>query len=191
MDDYKTIGRLLRTSREERYVSLDQASKALHIRARYLQALEEGNFPELPGVAYTKGYLQSYAAYLQLDKEEMLRRFELVEEMLAKQGFYLPEVFSKEKNPAPVILWGSMVTAVLLYMLWVVVLAPYYEPPSVVEPFNLTSQPPDVDFVAPANDGSCLNAQFPLYPPCYWEKQQNSNLLPLRRRLTTVMELAQ
>ena len=41
-------------------------------RARYLAALERGEWRELPGAVYTKGFLRNYALYLGLDPEEIL-----------------------------------------------------------------------------------------------------------------------
>ena len=41
--------------------------KAIRIRDRYLQALEEERWELLPGDAYVKGFLRTYADYLGLD----------------------------------------------------------------------------------------------------------------------------
>jgi hypothetical protein len=43
------------------------------IRARYLAALERGDYREVPGAVYTKGFLRNYAIYLNLDPEDVLR----------------------------------------------------------------------------------------------------------------------
>ena len=39
---------------------------------RYLAALERGDYRELPGAVYTKGFLRNYALYLGLDPDDVL-----------------------------------------------------------------------------------------------------------------------
>lgn len=66
------IGRILEQAREERGISLHQAEQATKIRARYLQELERENFDVLPPV-YVQGSLRTYADYLGLDAEALVR----------------------------------------------------------------------------------------------------------------------
>jgi cytoskeletal protein RodZ len=62
----------LLAARERKGVDLYRAERDTKIRARYLQALEHGDYRELPGAVYTKGFLRNYALYLGLDPEEVL-----------------------------------------------------------------------------------------------------------------------
>jgi len=64
-------GRLL-AAREEKGVDLYRAERDTKIRARYLGALERGDYRELPGAVYTKGFLRNYAAYLGLDPDDVI-----------------------------------------------------------------------------------------------------------------------
>src|SRR4051812_5642092 len=118
-EGYSDIGILLTRARERMGMNLWQASQAMHIRVKYLEALENGNLADMPGTAYTKGYLQAYASFLQLDKEEILRRFTAVENALPQRGFFFPEVFSKEKKPGRGLIWGSLALAFVAYLSWV------------------------------------------------------------------------
>lgn len=61
------IGATLREARQRRGLSLDDVQKSLHFRVRYLTALEEEHWDLLPGEAYTKGFLRTYAEFLGLD----------------------------------------------------------------------------------------------------------------------------
>ena len=61
------IGATLVEAREKRKLTLDDVQKELRIRGRYLSALEEGQWSVLPGEAYTRAFLRSYAEYLGLD----------------------------------------------------------------------------------------------------------------------------
>ena len=53
-------------------MDLYRAERDTKIRARYLGALERGDYKELPGAVYTKGFLRNYALYLGLDPDDVL-----------------------------------------------------------------------------------------------------------------------
>jgi len=69
------IGDLLRTERENKGLSLFDVEERTKIRAKYLQALEEENFEEIPGEAYRIGFLRNYARFLELDPEPILNQY--------------------------------------------------------------------------------------------------------------------
>ena len=62
----------LLAARERKGVDLYRAERDTKIRARYLGALERGEYRELPGDVYVKGFLRNYALYLGLDPEDVL-----------------------------------------------------------------------------------------------------------------------
>ncbi|HET7566481.1 MAG TPA: RodZ domain-containing protein [Gaiellaceae bacterium] len=61
------IGPSLREARARRGLSAEDVQKAIRIRDRYLHALEEERWELLPGDAYVKGFLRTYAEFLGLD----------------------------------------------------------------------------------------------------------------------------
>ena len=65
----------LAAARERKGVDLLRAERDTKIRARYLAALERGDYRELPGAVYTKGFLRNYAIYLGLEPEDVLRQW--------------------------------------------------------------------------------------------------------------------
>ncbi len=65
----------LLAARERKGVDLYRAERDTKIRARYLSALEHGEFRELPGTVYTKGFLRNYAMYLGLDPDDVLQQW--------------------------------------------------------------------------------------------------------------------
>jgi cytoskeletal protein RodZ len=65
----------LYAAREIKGVDLYRAERDTKIRARYLSALERGDYKELPGAVYTKGFLRNYALYLGLDADEILEQW--------------------------------------------------------------------------------------------------------------------
>jgi cytoskeleton protein RodZ len=65
----------LRAARERIGWSLPAMASALRIRLQHLEALEEGRIGDLPGNAYTLGFVRTYASALGLDPNEVARRF--------------------------------------------------------------------------------------------------------------------
>jgi cytoskeletal protein RodZ len=65
----------LTAARERKGVDLVRAERDTKIRVRYLSALENGDYRDLPGAVYTKGFLRNYAIYLGLDPEDVLRQW--------------------------------------------------------------------------------------------------------------------
>ena len=64
-----SLGSLLRRSREERHIDLDEAASVTRIRRHYLGALENEEWRKLPSQVFVKGFLRSYAEFLGLDTE--------------------------------------------------------------------------------------------------------------------------
>jgi cytoskeleton protein RodZ len=65
------IGPTLREARNRRKVDLSEVEAAIKIRVRYLQAIENEEWEALPGGAYTRGFIRTYASYLGLDGERL------------------------------------------------------------------------------------------------------------------------
>jgi cytoskeleton protein RodZ len=69
------IGASLREAREKRGLALADVQKELRIRERYLNALETERWELLPGEAYVKGFLRTYAEFLGLNSSLYLDEF--------------------------------------------------------------------------------------------------------------------
>ncbi|MDX9893584.1 MAG: helix-turn-helix domain-containing protein [Patescibacteria group bacterium] len=67
-----TIGQRLKNRREEFRLTLVEVAKNIGISAKYLSALEDGDYRRLPGEVYTKSFLKSYVKFLGLDHQEIL-----------------------------------------------------------------------------------------------------------------------
>src|SRR4029077_13370199 len=89
VDPGPSLPERLYAARERKGVDLYRAERDTKIRARYLGALERGDYKELLGAVYTKGFLRNYALYLGLDPEEVLTQWR------SERG--------DSKEPAPVI----------------------------------------------------------------------------------------
>ena len=69
------IGNSLREARTRRPVDFNQAELATKIRVKYLRALEDERFDQLPSQTYVKGFLRTYAEYLGLDGQLYVDEF--------------------------------------------------------------------------------------------------------------------
>jgi hypothetical protein len=70
-----TIGQRLRQARQERGAELSDVEVATKIRVKFLAAMEEDRWDELPAPAYARGFLDIYARHLGLDHEELLDEY--------------------------------------------------------------------------------------------------------------------
>lgn len=70
------LGHWLQEARQARGLSLEQAEVETRIRFKFLSALEEGNYDELPAEVYARGFVRNYALFLGLDPVEALEKYE-------------------------------------------------------------------------------------------------------------------
>ncbi len=69
------IGATLREARGRRQLELHEVEAAIKIRARFLRAIENEEWDVLPGGAYTRGFIRTYANYLGLDGDRIAEDF--------------------------------------------------------------------------------------------------------------------
>lgn len=87
------IGSSLRQARDHRGVALAQAEEETRIRSRYLRALEDERFDLIPGTAYVRAFLRTYADYLGLEAEPFVDEY--------NERFAPPEEPLPELAPLP------------------------------------------------------------------------------------------
>jgi len=71
----REIGLALKEGRLARGLEIGDVAKSTCISARYLKAMEEGQFQNIPNV-FDKGYLKLYAKALDLDPNRLLALYE-------------------------------------------------------------------------------------------------------------------
>jgi cytoskeletal protein RodZ len=76
-DEVHKLGEVLRAAREAKGVDIGRVERETKIRERYLSALERGDYGDLPGSVYTKGFLRNYGTYLGLDPEYLIDLYRL------------------------------------------------------------------------------------------------------------------
>lgn len=85
-----TLGERFRKIRSERRISLMEVSRATKIRVRYLEAIEEGEYDKLPAEVYVRGFLRSYASYLVVPEDAILRLYERERNIRKNLGHIAP-----------------------------------------------------------------------------------------------------
>jgi cytoskeleton protein RodZ len=72
----KRFGDELRSEREQKRVTLETICAVTKVSVRHLEALEGGNYGELPGGVFRKGILRSYLGAVGLEESPWMERFE-------------------------------------------------------------------------------------------------------------------
>lgn len=90
------IGATLREARNRRKLDLSEVEEAIKIRPRFLLALENEEWDVLPGGAYTRGFIRTYAAYLGLDGERLADEYRRATDTAAGE-----RVVPKRVEPVP------------------------------------------------------------------------------------------
>jgi cytoskeletal protein RodZ len=71
-----SIGQKIKEARESLGLTIDDIKVKTKIRSRYLNALEEDNYDVIPGEAYVKVFIKSYARYVGLDGDELANEYQ-------------------------------------------------------------------------------------------------------------------
>lgn len=69
------MGSTFRTEREKQGLTIKDVERETSIRAKYLEALEQGRYDALPGEVYVKGFIRNYAKFLHLNAEKLVQEY--------------------------------------------------------------------------------------------------------------------
>lgn len=70
------LGAQLRAAREKQAYSVAEVAERLFLSSSQVNAIEQGNYNDLPAEVFVKGYLRSYAKLLQLDPALILAQYQ-------------------------------------------------------------------------------------------------------------------
>ncbi|MGG5886430.1 helix-turn-helix domain-containing protein [Falsiroseomonas sp. HC035] len=114
------VGEELASARLALGLTVEEMATRLRIRRPYLEALEEGRLRDLPGPAYATGFVRAYATALDLDADEMVRRFRDLSGAAANQKTPLifPEPVPERGVPAGAVVVVGAVLAIGSYVAW-------------------------------------------------------------------------
>ena len=114
-----SVGSLLRASRMKLELDLRDVAETLNIRFIYLEAIEDGRYEDLPGAVYVVGFIRSYADYLGLDSEEVVRSYKNEESSQSgKTELIFPVPIPQSSIPGGAVMLIGVVVSLLVYVGW-------------------------------------------------------------------------
>lgn len=109
------IGETLRERRMALKIDVHEVEEATKIRAKYLRALENEEYNLLPGSAYAKSFLRTYADYLDLDSRALVDEYRSLDHHTEEEPMvYSP---SQPKRAVSLIPWLAAVVVIGLIVL--------------------------------------------------------------------------
>jgi cytoskeletal protein RodZ len=141
----KTIGEILREERQRYRLSIKKLAQKTCIKEKYLRALEDNQFDQLPAATFVKGYIKIYAQIFSFDHQPLIallrRDFkESVKGQLVPREFIKPVLKKRQ-------LWGPATFVVLGLALTFITLISY-----VGFQWYRLAQPPDLKIISPVED---------------------------------------
>lgn len=134
---FETIGETLRQARLNKKISLDELQQITKIQKRYLEAIDNDDFDQLPGKFYVRAFIRQYAEAVGEDGDHLVDVFDGKSKLSAGEVVARPEpetvsgsrkaMHQEEANPSkfwtslPVILLGLVALAIITvvgYMTW-------------------------------------------------------------------------
>ena len=141
-DSFKRIGLTLRDARRLQSQSIKEVSDQLRISIDYLSKLETGAFYDLPAPAYVKGFLRSYAQYLELVPDELVARYAALSTVEdAKTCHKMPMTTRPPQRSAPAVASMLLVVAAVAYGSWFWIKQDAENPESLVTATNEIKKP--------------------------------------------------
>lgn len=119
LDEPGGVAGILRSARVRAGIDLYAAADKLCIRYRFLEAIEQGHFDELPGPTYALGFVRTYAELLGLDSKEIVHQFKEEGQGLSRrQALVFPEPLQEARFPSSRALIMAVVLAGAVYGGW-------------------------------------------------------------------------
>jgi cytoskeleton protein RodZ len=95
------IGEVLRGSRARQGLDMRTVEERTKIRIKYLRALESENWEVLPGPAYAKGFLRTYARFLGIDADALVDEYRRQVEVARQTPYGIADgVLERHRRPS-------------------------------------------------------------------------------------------
>ena len=83
------LGKTLKTSRNRKFLTIEEVSSITKIKEHYLSALEEEDFDQLPARVYSIGFINNLADLYDLQSTELILAFDKLKDNSVKlKTFY-------------------------------------------------------------------------------------------------------
>jgi cytoskeletal protein RodZ len=119
-DSTRSVGELLRSTRESRKLTLTDVHQDTKMTIPVLRALEQDDFSPFESEIYLKGFLKTYAKYLGLDPDQTVRKLEDQRGTAVPAGvatWDIEESIKEEKVKSPRILTRVIVPLLILVII--------------------------------------------------------------------------
>jgi cytoskeletal protein RodZ len=120
----ESVGQFLRRHREARGMSLEEIARATRVPLASMERLEAGQFDELPGEVFVRGFLKSYARAVEIPIDEALARYTASRRV----AWVTPLPISTPARPARSGRFGVAIAFVLLLFLFALALSIVLKP---------------------------------------------------------------
>lgn len=181
LENYEQLGRLLRNARLDQKLNLQDVAHRLHIRHRYLAALEEGELEQLPGDTFVTGYLRRYAMFLGLNEESVVQCYRGIGTLPQRRLLHIPDTLRTAQHPSRRLVAATLLCAFLLATLW-----EYTHPGR--RNMNTSMLPVPQPASSPLPPVACRSAGA-TWPPCYYRQNRLFSAVGVSPPQRTVMEL--
>ncbi len=116
------VGSMLHDARLKLGKKINEAAKDLCIRRSYLEAMEAGNYDEIPEAPYGIGFIRSYANYLGLNSARMVQLYkeETAANSQAAGDYYVMEPQAEVTAPNKKYILISLLAIFLVYFSWII-----------------------------------------------------------------------
>ncbi len=108
MSPTSTFGEHLKREREMRGVSLEEISAATRISVRFLEALENEHWAQLPGGIFNRGFIRSVARFLGMDEEGLVAEYALETRERPEIAVWTKEPVRKRRN------WFAIIATIIV-----------------------------------------------------------------------------
>ncbi len=115
MSDAVSIGRQLRTAREQQGLSVAQVAGSLRVDVAVIESLEAGRFFALGAPVFARGYLRHYAELLGESLDEVTGRYQALQEAATSPDLTAVPQLAGQPNKRPA-RWPLLVLAGLLVL---------------------------------------------------------------------------
>ncbi len=96
-----------------RGVSLEEISAATRISTRFLEALENDHWDQLPGGVFNRGFIRSVARFLGLDEDSLVAEYALETKNRTEGGMIPDPPMEMRRNWGPAIVAFGLLAAIL------------------------------------------------------------------------------
>lgn len=142
--NFLAVGPFLEAVRVQQNLSVATVSERTHIKANYIEAIEQMAVDALPSKPFAIGFVRVYAEFLGLDPAPVVERFKDEAGYSGARREPHPEPSAPAPPPAPAEpphLSLLAVLGILAFMVWCAYLVTHPDPDSIKEPLKLNGVP--------------------------------------------------